>query len=78
MTKKKIVNIIKKNKTFLISTHVNPDPDAICSELAFAAYLRSLGKQVSIVNEAETVKRLTFLIADSTAWIVFARLLSIV
>lgn len=60
MTKKKIDEIIKKNKIFLISTHVNPDPDAICSELALAEYLRSLGKQVSIVNEGETVKRLNF------------------
>jgi len=60
MIKKKIIEIIKKNKIFLISTHVNPDPDAICSELALAEYLRSLGKQVFIVNEMETAKRLNF------------------
>ena len=43
MSMKKIIQAIKTNKRFLISTHVNPDPDALCSELALAIYLRSLG-----------------------------------
>lgn len=60
MIKKKISEIVRKNKSFLISTHVNPDPDAICSELALAEYLRALGKRVHIVNEADLVKRFDF------------------
>lgn len=60
MIREKISDVIKKNKTFLITTHVNPDPDALCSELALAEYLRSLGKKVHIINEGVLVKRFEF------------------
>lgn len=57
----KINNIINKGKTFLLSTHVNPDPDALCSELALAEYLKQLGKKVMIVNEEALSERFKFL-----------------
>ncbi len=57
---KKIIDTIKKNKKFLISTHVNPDPDALCSELALAGYLKSLGKTVMIINEEDVLDRFYF------------------
>lgn len=52
MSEKKIINTIKdkRNKTFLISTHMRPDVDALSSELAMAVYLRSCGKNVHIIN----------------------------
>jgi len=55
---KKIIKTIKSHKRFLISTHVNPDPDAICSELALGMYLKSLGKKVTIINHEVPPKRL--------------------
>jgi len=58
---KKILQTIKENKKFLISTHVNPDPDALCSELALAEFLRILGKSVVIMNEESVLKRFDFL-----------------
>lgn len=61
MSVKKIIKTIKENKTFLISTHVSPDPDALCSELALALFLKSLGKRVIIVNEEPVPKRYQFL-----------------
>ncbi len=61
MSKRTVIEAIKKNKRFLISTHVNPDPDALCSELAIAAYLRSLGKKVSIINHKALDQRFRFL-----------------
>lgn len=62
MTKwKKILSAIRTHKTFLVSTHVNPDPDALGSELSLAAYLRSLGKNVHVVNEEPAPRRLAFL-----------------
>lgn len=61
MSMKNIIQTIKRNKRFLISTHVNPDPDALCSELALMFYLKSLGKQVSIINEEDVPKRYQFL-----------------
>lgn len=61
MNYKKIIQTIKKHKTFLISAHVNPDPDALCSEIALAIYLRSLGKTADIVNEEAIPGRFKFL-----------------
>ena len=61
MNLKKIIQIIKNNKVFLISTHTNPDPDALCCELALYEYLRSLKKKVFIVNEEATPQRFCFL-----------------
>ena len=55
-----IIRAIKKYNSFLISTHVNPDPDAICSELALAEYLRSIGKKVTIVNQVSIPDRFLF------------------
>ncbi len=58
---KKIIQILKKHKTFLISTHVGPDPDALCSEMALALFLKSIGKTVKIVNEEPLPARFSFL-----------------
>lgn len=61
MSLKRILNTIRRNKVFLISTHVNPDPDALASELALSIYLKALGKQVYIVNEEPVPRRFLFL-----------------
>jgi bifunctional oligoribonuclease and PAP phosphatase NrnA len=61
MSFNKVLSVIRRNKTFLLSTHVNPDPDALCSELALAMFLRNLGKKVVIVNEALVPEHLNFL-----------------
>lgn len=60
-TRKKVLDALRKHKSFLISTHVNPDPDALGSELSMAIYLRALGKDVHIVNEEPAPQRLAFL-----------------
>lgn len=67
MDYEKIIRTIKNNERFLISTHVNPDPDALCSELALAMYLRSLGKKVAVINSEEVPRRFRFL--PGTQWI---------
>lgn len=61
MRSNKIIQRIKKSKKILISTHVNPDPDALCSELAVAAFLGSLGKKFSIINDEKLLERYEFL-----------------
>lgn len=58
---KKIFQTIKRNKRFLLSTHVNPDPDGLCSELAMAEYLRSLGKKVIMAHHEKLPHRFFFL-----------------
>jgi len=56
-----VIRAINRNKRFLISTHVNPDPDALCSELALAEFLRLKGKHVTVVNEKPVSRRFYFL-----------------
>ena len=56
-----IHKIIQQNRRFLIATHVNADPDALGSELAFAEGLRSLNKEVVIVNPTSISRHFKFL-----------------
>lgn len=57
----KLSDIITANQTFLITTHVNPDADAIGSEIAFYRLLINLGKKTSIINHSPTPYNLQFL-----------------
>jgi bifunctional oligoribonuclease and PAP phosphatase NrnA len=56
--------IILSNNSFLLTTHVNPDADAIGSEIAFYMILKNLGKSTRIVNHHETPYNLEFLDVD--------------
>ncbi|MBI5729503.1 MAG: bifunctional oligoribonuclease/PAP phosphatase NrnA [Ignavibacteriales bacterium] len=53
--------IIDEHNSFLLSTHVNPDADALGSELAFYLLLKKLGKKVKVVNHSSTPYNLEFL-----------------
>jgi phosphoesterase RecJ-like protein len=53
--------IFEQKKRFVLSTHVNPDPDAIGSELALARFLMSRGKEVTILNHSATPANCLFL-----------------
>ncbi len=61
LTASKILQIFKAHQRFLIATHVNPDPDALCSQLALAEYLKQLGKTVHVVGEEKVPQRFLFL-----------------
>ncbi len=56
--------IIEDNNSFLLTTHVNPDADAIGSEIAFYFILKKLGKKIFIINHSETPYNLLFLDSD--------------
>jgi phosphoesterase RecJ-like protein len=60
----KLADIIRANQTFFITTHVNPDADAIGSEIAFHNLLGILGKKSKIINHSATPYNLKFLDAD--------------
>jgi len=60
-----ILQVFKKSQSFLISTHMSPDPDALCSELALEGYLSGLGKKVTVVNEDGAPKMFNFLPGSS-------------
>jgi len=67
----KIISEIKSNKNFIITTHVNPDGDAIGSELALARYLTSIGKNVKIINHSPTPDYLMFMLNSNEEIIEF-------
>lgn len=56
----KLKNIVLNNSSFLLTTHVNPDADAIGSEIAFYHMLKKLGKKVFIFNHSSTPYNLEF------------------
>lgn len=51
MSKKKIIDAIHQYHSFLITSHINPDGDAIGSELALGYALKQMGKEVLICNQ---------------------------
>ena len=48
---KKIVEALRKYKSFIVTMHTSPDPDALGAALAMALFLKSIGKKVRIFNE---------------------------
>ena len=58
--------LFEHKQRFVLSTHVNPDPDAIGSELALATFLRSRGKDVTILNHNATPSNCVFLDPERT------------
>ncbi|WP_218922228.1 sulfatase-like hydrolase/transferase [Fuerstiella marisgermanici] len=56
--------IIEENQTFLITSHVRPDADALGSELGMAAILQAFGKTATIVNATSPPTTLHFLNPD--------------
>jgi len=58
---KEIAQVFETKRRFLITTHVNPDGDGLGAELGLWAYLRSLGKDVRIVNPDDLPPRYEFL-----------------
>jgi nanoRNase/pAp phosphatase (c-di-AMP/oligoRNAs hydrolase) len=54
-------DVLMSNRRFVLSSHVRPDADAIGSELGLAAILKSLGKEVRIVNPSAVPPTLSFL-----------------
>ena len=58
--------LFEHKQRFVLSTHVNPDPDAIGSELALASFLRSRGKDVTVLNHSATPLNCLFLDPERT------------
>jgi len=53
----KIIDILKNKESFMLTTHMNPEGDAIGSTLALAFALTSIGKKVT-VNTTDPVPRI--------------------
>jgi phosphoesterase RecJ-like protein len=57
----RIIELIEQYRTFLITSHIRPDGDALGSELALYAVLKGMGKEVGIYNRDETPDNYKFL-----------------
>ncbi|HPB67666.1 MAG TPA: bifunctional oligoribonuclease/PAP phosphatase NrnA [Candidatus Omnitrophota bacterium] len=60
-TFKEICRALREHHSFLVCTHVNPDPDAVASQCAMVRILRHLGKKVVAVSPEPIPKRFHFL-----------------
>lgn len=56
-----ILRVFDQHQSFALSTHVNPDGDALGSELALYSFLKDLGKQVKIFNTDAAPRNYRFL-----------------
>src|SRR5438093_8909548 len=56
-----VVPLFRNHQKFVLTTHVNPDGDALGSEIALAEWLFAQGKNVSIINYSATPDFYVFL-----------------
>jgi len=61
MNAKPVLDAFDRYKTFLICTHVNPDPDALASQAALGLFLEGKGKEVFLMSELPVPARFSFL-----------------
>src|SRR5512134_312325 len=59
-----IRQFIDRHDSFVITSHINPDGDAIGSELGLARFLRQIRKRVVVMNSTDTPDVLRFLDPD--------------
>jgi len=57
----KLKDILENNNSFVVTTHVNPDADAIGSQMAMYRILKKLNKKVYAINHSYTPYYLEFL-----------------
>ncbi len=56
-----VVALIQQHNHFVLTTHVHPDGDGLGCEVALAAFLKQLGKEVAVVNSDPMPETLEFL-----------------
>ncbi len=58
---KQIIDVIDKHNKFLVSSHINMEGDALCSQLAMQQLLRNLKKEVQIMDSDPVPEHFMFL-----------------
>ena len=56
-----ITGILEQSKSILVVSHVDPDGDALGTQLAFASFLKKNGKKAFLVREDEMPEKYEFL-----------------
>ena len=57
----KIISKIHNSKSIAVLTHINEDPDTLCSCFAFVKAVRAMGKTANIYVSGEIEKRISFI-----------------
>ncbi len=60
----KVNEIIQQNQRFALTAHMFPDGDAVGSEMALYHHLKSLGKEVTVINNQPSYRVHDFLDSD--------------
>jgi len=60
-----VAKTLLRNNNFIITTHVNPDADAIGSQLAIAYILKKINKKINLINYSALPYNLKFLDVDN-------------
>ena len=66
MSLPRVVQAIRRHRSFLVAAHVNPEADALGSALGLAGLLRALGKRVQVLNDGGVPDILRFLPGSRT------------
>ena len=61
MNKKELIKLIEKYETIVIYRHVNPDPDALGSQIGLANLLKTLYPKKTVLKAGTTVDNLAWL-----------------
>lgn len=56
-----VSTFVREHENFVVTTHINPEGDAIGSEVAFARFLEGMGKKATIVNSSATPSNCLYL-----------------
>jgi len=58
---KAVMEVMRRHKRFVVSSHLNPEGDALGSALSLASLLRRLGKQAIVANDGGMPKVFSYL-----------------
>ncbi|HTO90261.1 MAG TPA: DHH family phosphoesterase, partial [Candidatus Sulfotelmatobacter sp.] len=61
LDRRALLEFLNKHSRLLLTTHINPDGDGLGSEVAMALWLRSMGKQVRVLNDSVVPNAFLFL-----------------
>lgn len=63
-----VYEFVKKNQSFVVSSHVGLEGDAVGSVVAMAAFLRAIGKEAVIINDDAIPANLQFMSGAQTIY----------
>jgi len=61
----KFISLIKGLKKIVLTTHINHDGDSLGSEIGFAEWLKSIGKEVRVINFSHIPENYKFLDSEN-------------